>query len=708
MGMQLMNRLLFGMTVSACLLMAQADPPGRVARMSYMSGSVSFRPGDVDDWAAADFNRPLTTGDHIWVDEGGRAELQIGSAALRIGPRTALELLNLDDSTAQIRVTEGSLNIRLRYLGDQATVEVDTPNLAFSLLRTGEYRVDVNPDSYATSVIVRAGEGEVTGSNQAFPVHAGEEARVTGSDSPSFETVGAPPRDEWDAWCGDRDRRDDRSPSARYVSREMVGYQDLDEYGSWRDTPDYGAVWVPSGTPVGWAPYHYGHWVWVDPWGWTWVDDAPWGFAPFHYGRWAYVGGYWGWVPGPVAVRPVYAPALVAWVGGGAIGGGVAWFALGPREVYVPAYRTSPVYINRVNVTNTVIVNNNVNITNINTTNVTYVNRSAPGAVMAVQQNAFASARPVQSAAITVRPEAVRSAPVMASASVAPSRESVVRMAAPGARVAQPPAAVQSRSVIAKQTPPPPPVPFAQKQQALAANAGRPLDTNQVQQIRQNQPAAARPFVRQVQAQSPPAQSPAQSAPAGQFNRPAGQVPPQRTPVAPSPVTPSPAAPEPTIQRPTPPQRSADVPPRTFDRGNDRPPQNQPVQREVTPPTPQRQAPPPPPPPSREVQRPAPAENRPAPAENRPAPREVAPPQQQRQAPPPPPPPSREAQRPAPAENRPAPREVAPPQQQRQAPPPPPPSREAQRPAPAENRPAPAENRPARPAPKDEKKKEDH
>ena len=337
----------------------------------------------MDDWAPVDYNRPLTTGDHVFVEFAGTAELQIGSAALRMGSATTLEFLNLDDSNVQLRLTEGTLIVRLRSLGDQDSFEVDTPNLAFSLLRTGEYRIDVKPDSSTTLVTVRRGEGELTGPNQAFTVHAGEQAQVIGVDQPNYQTFGAPPRDTLDTCSADRDQRDDQSPSARYVSREMVGYQDLDRYGSWRNTPDYGNVWVPNGTPDGWAPYHNGHWVWVDPWGWTWVDDAPWGFAPFHYGRWAYVGKYWGWVPGPVAERPVYAPALVAWVGGGAIGGGVAWFALGPREVYVPSYHTSPVYLNRVNVTNTVIVNNNMNV---NVTNVQYVNRGAPGAVMAVQQ----------------------------------------------------------------------------------------------------------------------------------------------------------------------------------------------------------------------------------------------------------------------------------------------------------------------------------
>jgi len=496
------------MLVAAFFASAQIDPPGRVGRLSYMSGDVSFRPGDLDDWVQADINRPLTTGDHLWADEGARAEIHIGNAAIRLRSRTAFEFLNLNDDAMQIRLAEGSLNIRLRSLGERESFEVDTPNLAFSLLRPGEYRIDVNPDSQTTTVTVRSGEGEISGGAQAFPVHAREQAQVSGGDTLSSSVFGAPPFDEWDNWCLARDRREDQSRSARYVSREMVGYQDLDDNGDWREVSEYGAVWVPRTVAVGWAPYHFGHWVWVEPWGWTWVDDAPWGFAPFHYGRWVYVG-YWAWVPGPVAVRPVYAPALVAWVGGPrfslsvSFGGGVAgvaWFPLGPREVYVPAYRASPTYVNRVNVTNTTIVNN-INITNVNVTNVNYVNRNAPGAVTAVPQTAFGGRR-VQDAAVAVRADSIRNGQVMNTAPVAPTRANVLGASASGGRVAQPPAAVQNRTVVAKTPPPPPPVSFAQRQQALSQNPGRPLDSSEVQQIRSAQGPPARTFVRPVQSQS--------------------------------------------------------------------------------------------------------------------------------------------------------------------------------------------------------------
>jgi hypothetical protein len=584
--------------IAVVLATAQPDPPARVGRLNYSNGEVSFRTADVEDWVPAEINRPLTSGDHLWTDEGARAELHIGTAALRLDSRTAFEFLNLTDDTVQIRLTEGSLNVHVRSLGERETFEVDTPNTSVSLLRTGEYRIDVNPDNLTTTVTVRAGEGEVTGTNQAFPVRSGEEARISGSDSLSYDTAGARPPDEWDNWCSGRDRREERSESARYVSRDMVGYQDLDDHGTWRTVPDYGSVWVPRGVAVGWAPYHYGHWVWVEPWGWTWVDDAPWGFAPFHYGRWVYVG-YWAWVPGPVAVRPVYAPALVAWVGGprfsmaiGFGGGvaGVAWFPLGPREVYVPAYRASPVYVNRVNVTNTTIVNN-INVTNINTTNVRYINREAPGAVTAVPQNSFASARPVQSAAIPVRGEALQSAQVMKTVPVAPSRASVVGGYA-GGRVAQPSMSTQNRSVVTRTAPPPAAVPFAQRQPVLSANPGRPLDSSQVEQLRSSQPRPAPSFVRpsrvgaipQAQPNSPQ-NYPPQARPQGNFPPPQREASPRlerapQQPPPPQPVVPQRDAPQREIpQRVAPPR---DVPQVRPERqaAPERQPPPRPAQRE--------------------------------------------------------------------------------------------------------------------------------
>src|SRR6266478_3936537 len=484
------------------------DPPTRAARLSYASGSVSFEPAGTDDWVDAIVNRPMTTGDKLWADQDGRVEVRIDSYALRLGPQTGFSFLNLDDNVVQVRLTEGSLNVRVRRLDENQTLEIDTPNLAFNILRVGSYRIDVNENGDATLVTVREGQGEVTGGGSAYPVHAGDSVNFSGVDQLSADVEGIGDGDDFDQWNNSRDQGWEHSSAARYVSDDAVGYEDLDENGQWDSDPDYGTVWYPRTVAADWAPYRYGHWVWVSPWGWTWVDDASWGFAPFHYGRWVVARGRWCWVPSPPRpayvtreyVRPVYAPALVAWVGGG-VAVGVAWFPLGPRDVYAPSYHVSERYVERVNVSNTRIVNrtqitnvyNNVyvNKTTVNVTNITYQNQRANNAVTATSQASFTTAQPVGRNQVRVDARQVASAPVSPTTAVAPQARSFAGAAAP-AKV-RPPATLASRNVVAKTAPPPPPAPVAQQVKAVEANGGRPVA---VTQIRANQPEAARENVR--------------------------------------------------------------------------------------------------------------------------------------------------------------------------------------------------------------------
>jgi hypothetical protein len=488
----------------------QDDPPTRVARLGYMEGSVSLQPAGETEWVQAVANRPMTTGDKLWADKGSRAELQLGSAVIRLSENTGVSFLNLDDHTAQIQLSSGTINLSVRRLDQNDDFEVDTPDLAFTVSRPGNYRLDASEDGTYTVVSLRGGEGQATGNGQTYTLHAGEKATFSGgtdSLNANVEDLAGP--DQFDNWADGRDHRYDNSRSAQYVSRDVVGYEDLDDNGSWRDDQNYGHVWYPNNVAPGWAPYREGHWDWISPWGYTWVDDSSWGYAPFHYGRWVAVGGRWGWIAGPVNVQPVYAPALVVFIGGGGggFGGDVGWFPLGPREVYVPPYQVSRGYMNQVNVSNTTV--NTTTITNVynttiinkstNITNVTYANRNVQGAVTVVPQRAFAGAQPVGRAAIAVNPQQIARAPISARAAVLPTQQSVLGAKASTAnRVTAPPAAVMNRQVVAKRTPPPPPVPFAKQQQALAAHPGEPLAKHEIQNLRPAGAAAARPMVKQA------------------------------------------------------------------------------------------------------------------------------------------------------------------------------------------------------------------
>jgi hypothetical protein len=586
--------LLAGFGLILASTAAQADPPYRVARLSYESGAVSFSPAGEPDWSRASINRPLIAGDRLWVDAGSRAELQLDGAALRIGDRTSLQLLNVDDRIAQVQLTQGELDLRVWRLDPDQSVEIDTPNLAYVIRRPGSYRVDVDERYGSTAVTVRAGEATLYGEGNAFRLGPGDTWEFFDTALRDYDTYRPEPPDELARFALARDRRWEASVSARHVSRELIGFEELDDYGAWRQVPDYGWVWFPTRVAAGWAPYREGHWAWVEPWGWTWIDDAPWGFAPSHYGRWAFVEERWCWVPGPVAVRPVYAPALVAFIGGdlsAAVGGGnvVGWFPLGPREVYRPAYAVSRDYFTRVNVTNTVV--NVTQVTNVyerrGLADVGYRNQRVPGAVVAVPTATFTHARPVAREAVRVRAENVQPQAVVAAPPVAPARQSVL-----GAQPARerPPEAAFRRPVVAQTPPPTPPAPIESRLPALRSHPGQPAPATP----RPGTPPPAAPSVKVV----PPAPAAAAApVPAPQANRAErrpdalrrdGQAP---TPVAPTRPVPPPSA----VQAP-----AQGVPPATERRREDERVRGEERQRER--PAPMQPRPPMP------VPRPAPAQ----------------------------------------------------------------------------------------------------
>ena len=332
------------------------DPPARVARLNVHEGAVSFSPAGEDGWYDVVPNRPLTSGDRLWTDHAARAEVFVGSTAVRIDAQTSLEFTRIDDATVQLTLSRGSLDLHVRDDLDGQRLEIDTGNLAMLILAPGDYRVDADAEVGTTRVAVAAGSATVYGENGA-PVPIGERRQITvsGRDLGAADTRAAPGAGAFDRWVAERNRIDERSVSARHVSRDLVGYQQLDAYGDWRSDAGYGSVWYPRNVAAEWAPYRDGQWVDIAPWGWTWVDAAPWGFAPSHYGRWARVGPRWGWVPGRIAARPVFAPALVGFVGGaGAVPGMggrhvIGWFPLAPGERWQPGYTASQRYVEQAN-----------------------------------------------------------------------------------------------------------------------------------------------------------------------------------------------------------------------------------------------------------------------------------------------------------------------------------------------------------------------
>ena len=332
---------------------ALADPPGRVGRLGDLQGQVWMFSPESGEWVTAVRNRPITTGDRVATDGGARVEIQVGSTTLRLDGSTELEVLQLDDERMRYQLHNGSVAARVRTREAAREFELHTDEGRFRPESPGRYRFDrVDETSHVT-----AWRGQVLfeGDDTAVTVMSGQRAEVW-KDARTQYTLTHAVSDAFADWVAARDQADERTASTRYVSPEMTGVEDLDRHGRWDHSPEYGALWIPYAVPPGWAPYRYGHWAYVRPWGWTWVDDARWGFAPFHYGRWVHHRGAWCWAPGRYVARPVYAPALVAWVGGPRVsfsisvgsGPSVGWFPLGaardlcarlPREPGLRAQR---------------------------------------------------------------------------------------------------------------------------------------------------------------------------------------------------------------------------------------------------------------------------------------------------------------------------------------------------------------------------------
>jgi hypothetical protein len=439
------------------------DPPSRVARLSVVEGSVSMQPGGTGDWGNAMKNRPVTIGDKLWIDKDSRAELQAGQASIHLGPMTAVSFLNLDQNIIQMRLAEGKVNFRVREIRQGETYEIDTPNMAFTVKDAGAFRVDVNENGDFTGLTVIRGSGEIAASGQVTPVSSGQHVDVNGAEgSAQISTSSAPQADALDQWAQQRDLAEDNSVSSKYVNRDVVGYGDLDDYGTWKEEPDYGHVWVPNNPPADWAPYSNGYWSWVGPWGWTWIDYSPWGFAPYHYGRWNRFGGYWGWCPGPIAAYPYYGPAYVGFLGAGfsvgfgfGWGGGFGWFPLSWGEPFHPWYRCGYGYWNNVNIHNTYIHNFHVNNPGAyRTYNYRYARDAR--AVTTASHNDFVNGRPINRANQHLAASNLRNAQVSNRINATPTHASYFGAgSAQHGRVNTPSAAVQNRSVMARTSPAP-------------------------------------------------------------------------------------------------------------------------------------------------------------------------------------------------------------------------------------------------------------
>jgi hypothetical protein len=439
--------------IAATPLQAQERYPA-VARLSFVSGAVTHSRGDdPDEWDDAIENVPLTIGDRIYAPEDGRAELQLSSGNfVRVAPRSYLSTLNLSDDIKQFYLGEGAASFYIKRLQSDEVIEVDTPNVSVTLDEPGRYRIAVDEDGNSR-IAVRRGRAIVAASGRQIAVE-NSEIRVYGVDSPRYEIVGLPATDAFDRWVTERDDRFERvySDAYRYASDDIIGAEDLAEYGRWEEIPEYGYAWTPSRVAAGWAPFNDGRWYWQDPWGWNWISNDRWGWATSHYGRWTPYRSRWYWVPVRPRTRVRYAPAVVEFV---RVRDHVGWFPLHPRDRHIPSWQRRDRERNHQHIT--------------------YVNRTY---VTVINHNHFVSARPVHRHIVrdSVIGNEVRSARFASESLPIPSRSSLRVVPETGSRGGRRPSAnVLNRVAVVRTAPPAPPPTFQEKLAHIQKSQGKPV-----------------------------------------------------------------------------------------------------------------------------------------------------------------------------------------------------------------------------------------
>jgi hypothetical protein len=418
--------LLLVALLAAVPALAQQEPPARVGRVATVSGELGFHGTGETAWSKAAVNFPVATGGSFWTDPKSRAELRIGSRSIGLAGNTELDIAKLDQQVMQLALPQGRIDLRVRTLLEGESVEIDLPRGAVWILQPGTYDIDAGGPDQPERIAVFEGSARFVGGSLDVAVNAGDMAVISGTQTLTAAIEKAKP-DEFVQWCRSRDYDERRLASPYHVSPQMTGYEELDQYGSWRTSGNYGAVWYPRSVPVGWIPYRDGYWNWIEPWGWNWIDSEPWGFAPFHYGRWAYIDGLWGWAPGDYVASPYYAPALVGWLGdpaaivtAGVVGALTGWFPLGPGEAYWPGYTNDSGYIRSINAG---IVGDPRNLGarpggDPASANLNFANRRF---ATVVPQQTFAAAQPIGRSALPTADRAAQQARVTAQAPARPA-----------------------------------------------------------------------------------------------------------------------------------------------------------------------------------------------------------------------------------------------------------------------------------------------
>ena len=284
------------------------------ARVSYLSGGTFIQRSQDLGFEDAEINAPIVEGDRIGTTDG-RLEIYLGRRTyLRLDENTKIDFTALprrDRSQIRLRQWAGHVYLEVGELEREKAIEILTDDATFYVLDKGLYRINVRENG-ATEILVFQGTIEAAGADGSMLVKGAQRLALTEGrfDGRPAAFYAAAAEDSFDRFNATRSAAVNRQLARRNLSGDLADFEgELDEYGDWANSPEYGDVWIPRGMGADWRPYSMGRWMWIPMAGWTWVPYEPWGWGPYHYGRWQWAMNWgWYWIP-----MNVWGPAWVNW-----------------------------------------------------------------------------------------------------------------------------------------------------------------------------------------------------------------------------------------------------------------------------------------------------------------------------------------------------------------------------------------------------------
>lgn len=342
-----------------------ADPPKEIGRLAALSGAVSYAVDAASPPSDAIANHPLIQGNRIVTRPRAHAAVDIAAGRFYLDGDSAVTIGAIGPGSGAIALARGAVILRILPGGSGQVFTITTPRGTLRADQPGYFEVELSAET--GTVVASTLEGGAQFDATVLP--PGTRATVAPGAAPVLAS----------ATEDDFIRRvaaevaasgENKLEAPKYVSPQATGFQDLQRYGLWEMTEEYGPVWEPQVTSD-WAPFRDGRWVDIKPWGPTWIDNAAWGFTPSHYGRWVQVNRRWAWMPGNAAIAP-----MAAGLFGTERRSASGWIPLGPEE---PVFTPAPAIMNTVRAAKPPEPPKVVNVTTVNnTTNVTTIVKPDP------------------------------------------------------------------------------------------------------------------------------------------------------------------------------------------------------------------------------------------------------------------------------------------------------------------------------------------